>query len=275
MTDSPVDDAFDWPFVKTILVYDVIDSTSDRAADLVREGRTQLPLIVWARSQTRGRGRGRHEWFSDTGSLTFTVAIDPTAYGLRAEIEPRLALATALAVIEALVELGVGHSSLGIRWPNDLEAMGRKLGGILPERVETAAGHRILIGIGLNVWTDLSHAPYDVSALATSLAALAGRKYDEGTLHRLIPAILRQFEAVLGRLVAGDPSLTEQWQRLDLLRNTWVRVECGPLLVCGLAKGIDADGSLCVIEGLEQRQIAGGTVLRDSAQFRQHPTKQA
>ena len=83
--------------------------------------------------------------------MTFTLAIDPLAHGLTAEIEPRLALATAVAVIEALDELELGSPSLGIRWPNDLEAGGRKLGGILPERVETPRGHRILIGIGLNV----------------------------------------------------------------------------------------------------------------------------
>jgi BirA family biotin operon repressor/biotin-[acetyl-CoA-carboxylase] ligase len=209
--------------------------------------------------------------------LTFTVAIDPIAHGLRAEIEPRLALATAVAVIEALADAKVGHSSIGIRWPNDLEALGRKLGGILPERVETAAGHRILIGVGLNVWTDLRHAPTDVSALATSLAELAGRVYDEGTLHQLTAAILRRFEAVLKRLVAGDPSLTHQWQQLDLLRDTWVRIDCGAVLVCGLAKGIEPDGTLCVIDGLERRQIAGGTVLRETrrAEIHQHPTKQA
>ena len=32
-------DASGWPFVKTTLAYDVVDSTSDRAAELVREGR--------------------------------------------------------------------------------------------------------------------------------------------------------------------------------------------------------------------------------------------
>ena len=85
-----------------------------------------------------------------------------------------------MAVIEALDDLASGDPSIGIRWPNDLEAAGRKLGGILPERVETAAGHRILIGIGLNVWTNLTHAPHDVSAMATSLAALAGRVVRRG-----------------------------------------------------------------------------------------------
>ena len=263
MTDSRGGEALDWPFVKTTLVYDVINSTSDRAAELVRERHTQLPLLVWARSQTRGRGRGTNAWWSDAGSLTCTLAIDPNAHGLRTEIEPRIALATAVAVIEALDDLAVGHPTIGIRWPNDLEAAGRKLGGILPERVETVSGHRILIGVGINVYTDMTHAPHHVSAMATTLAALTGRALDEGSLHRLIPAFLRRFEAVVQRLVTGDRSLVDQWQRLDLLRDTWVHVECGTQLVSALAAGIDADGSLCVREGLQKRQIVGGTVLRE------------
>ena len=95
-----------------------------------------LPLAVWAKSQTRGRGRGSHRWWSDAGSLTFTLAIDPAAHGLAVEHEPKLALATAVAVIEALTSSSSVKPSIGIRWPNDLEVDGRKLGGILPERVD-------------------------------------------------------------------------------------------------------------------------------------------
>ena len=148
-----------WPFVNTTIAYDIVDSTSDRAAELVREGRCTLPLLVWARKQTQGRGRGTHEWWSDAGSLTLTLAIDPLVHGLTVENEPKLALATAVAVIEALNELELGSPSLGIRWPNDLEVEGRKLGGILPEHLETPHGHRILVGIGLNVQTNLAAAP--------------------------------------------------------------------------------------------------------------------
>ena len=181
-----------WPFVKTAVAYDVVDSTSDRAAELVREGRMKLPLLVWARTQTRGRGRGIHRWWSDKGSLTFTLAIDPLEHRLSIENEPRLALATAVAVIEALDGSTSGAPPLGIRWPNDLEADGRKLGGILPERLETPRGRLILVGIGLNVRTDLAAAPARVRAMATSLAALHAKPLDESVSERLLPAILGQ-----------------------------------------------------------------------------------
>ncbi len=129
-----------------------------------------LPLVVLANRQTQGRGRGTNWWWSDEGSLTFTLALDPSAHGLTAMHEPRLALAAAVAVVDATRPYVPPQATLGIRWPNDIEAGNRKLGGILPERVETAGGVRILIGVGLNVRTRLEDAPPEVRRMAATLA---------------------------------------------------------------------------------------------------------
>jgi BirA family transcriptional regulator, biotin operon repressor / biotin---[acetyl-CoA-carboxylase] ligase len=252
-----------WPFIKTAVTYDVADSTNDRAAELLRNGRLKLPLLVWARTQTRGRGRGLNEWWSDKGSLTFTLAIDPLEHQLSIENEPRLALAIAVAVIEALDRLNLGSPALGIRWPNDLEADGRKLGGILPERLETPRGRLILVGIGLNVSTDLAAAPVPVRAMATSLAALHAKPPDESLSERLLSAILGQIESMLPRLAQNDQTLSVQWDRLDQLREKWVRVDLGTHCVAGWGQGIDQAGALCLHDGREPIRLFGGQVLRD------------
>src|ERR1700752_3976695 len=103
-----------------MMVLDEVDSTSDRAARELRQECVELPLCVWARRQTRGRGRGRHSWWSDSSSLPFTLAVDPDEHGVARAAEPKLALATAVAVIEALAGLGLDAPALGIRWPNDI-----------------------------------------------------------------------------------------------------------------------------------------------------------
>ena len=102
-----------------------------------------------AAEQTSGRGRGENQWWSDEGSLTFTIALAPENHGLLVHQEPRLALMAAVAAIEAIGTLGLPTQGIGIRWPNDIEVGGRKLGGILPERVEIHKGHRLLLGVGL------------------------------------------------------------------------------------------------------------------------------
>ncbi len=263
MSRIPDAESSGWPFVNTMMTYEVVDSTSNRAAELLREGRCALPLAVWARTQTHGRGRGHNRWWSDDDSLTFTLAIDPTEHGLTVELEPRLALATAVAIIGALNELGLGSPALGIRWPNDIEADGRKLGGILPERVETLRGHLILVGIGLNVRSNLAVAPVDVRAMATSLAALHADRLDELGFAPLISAILGQFALVVPRLATGDPSLSRQWGRLDLLREKWATVDLGSHQVAGWGQGIDHDGALCLHDGRNPLRIFGGQVIRN------------
>jgi BirA family transcriptional regulator, biotin operon repressor / biotin---[acetyl-CoA-carboxylase] ligase len=252
-----------WPFVNTAVVYDIVDSTSDRAAELVREGVCTLPLAVWARTQTRGRGRSGHAWWSDAGSLTLTLAIDPVVHGLTVENEPKLALATAVAVIDALNELEMGSPSLGIRWPNDLEADGRKLGGILPESLETPEGRRVLVGIGLNVHTNLAAAPAEVRPMATSLSALLAKPLDESISERLIRVLLGHFASILQRLASTDPELGCQWARLDLLREKWVTVDLGTHQIAGWGQGIDQNGALCLDDGQKPLRIFGGRVIRN------------
>lgn len=250
------------PFARTTLFFDEIESTSDRAAELVRGGGHELPLVVWARRQTRGRGRGTHEWWSDEGSLTFTLAIDPDHHGLAVADEPKLALTMAVSIVSALSGLKLGSSALGIRWPNDIEAGGKKLAGILPERLETRAGRRDLIGVGLNVLSRLGESPEPIRAMATSLAALHETTWEESILPVIMAAIMKQFEQFLYRLVAADSELAMEWARLDLLRDRPVRVNLGSRIVAGMARGIDAEGALCVDVGGEELRLFGGQVLR-------------
>src|SRR5262245_7819554 len=131
----------DLPFIATWIRRDVVDSTNDLAKELLHRDDVACPLLVTTARQTRGRGRGDHSWWSDDGSLTFTLAVDPTALGLRVEHEPRVALTAAVAVIDSVAPW-LPPLSAGIRWPNDVEVGGKKLAGILPERIETPNGSR-------------------------------------------------------------------------------------------------------------------------------------
>jgi BirA family biotin operon repressor/biotin-[acetyl-CoA-carboxylase] ligase len=252
----------DWPFVRTMIARDVVESTSDLARELVAEDSDDLPLAVWAARQTRGRGRGENSWWSDAGSLTFTIAIDPASHGIGVEQESRLALATAVAVIDAVAATAPGVSP-GIRWPNDVEVDGRKLGGILPERVMTPRGPRILIGIGLNVATRLGDAPAEVGRMAVALTQLRESPPTRDDLESLLRAILDRIGAILPRLADDDLHLAECWDRLDTLRDRKVRVDLGPRIVAGTGRGIDATGALCLAVDREIVRIVGGRVLRE------------
>ncbi len=149
---------------------------------------------------------------------------------------------------------------LGIRWPNDIESDDRKLGGLLPELFGQPGRPRILIGVGLNITTDLASLPEDVQRMATSLAAVAGEPLDRRAIYR---AILPRIEPTLAALARNDPVLSARWEALDTLRDQPIRLRQGETILSGIACGISPLGSLCVRDGREFHECWGGEVLRE------------
>lgn len=248
--------------MRTIVHREEVGSTSDLARSLVEAGEAALPLLVRADRQTAGRGRGMNPWWSDAGSLTFTLAIDPAAHDLRPEHHPRVALAAAVAIVEAVERVAAPATPLGIRWPNDVEANDRKLGGILPEPVETSRGTRLLIGVGLNVATRLCDAPPEVRRLATSLDDLRPPGSPRLGPADLIEPILTSLAIALAALGRDDPSLADRWSRLDTLHGRPIRVDLGPEVLDGRGGGLNADGSLNLLLADRTLRLLGGRVLR-------------
>jgi BirA family transcriptional regulator, biotin operon repressor / biotin---[acetyl-CoA-carboxylase] ligase len=159
--------------------HETLGSTQDRACEIARSSDIgALPLVVVAEEQTAGRGRGTNRWWDGRGGLSFSLLFDPADWSLPAEPRPERSLAVGVAIVDAIQPLAGGHD-VGLHWPNDVFAAGRKLAGVL---IEVLPGGRHVIGIGLNVNNDFSAAPDDVRARATSLAELSGRSYDRTEL---------------------------------------------------------------------------------------------
>src|SRR5205085_1483838 len=110
-----------------------------------------------------GRGREANTWWSSGGSLTvtFVLPVDP-------QIAPhQLPLIAGLAARNAAAEL-TGDEHIQLKWPNDLLYRGRKIGGLLCERVLKAD----LIGLGLNVNLAPGRAPKDLRYRINSLSRI-------------------------------------------------------------------------------------------------------
>ncbi|WP_435006331.1 biotin--[acetyl-CoA-carboxylase] ligase [Tundrisphaera lichenicola] len=251
-----------WPFVRSVHRFEEVDSTSDQARRMLSEGSLELPALIWAGSQTRGRGQGSNRWWSDAGSLTATVILDPSSIGLTPDREPRVALATASATIDAIAERYPACRA-GIRWPNDIEVGGRKLGGILPERVGSGESSRLLIGIGLNVTTRVDQAPVEIRAMAASLNDWGRTESPVDPIEAMLALILERLEPSLQDLVCGSSRLTESWERLDVLAGRRIRVQIGSEMVEGMASGIDPSGGLIVRREGTIEVLHAGRVLRD------------
>ncbi|HBW13596.1 MAG TPA: biotin--[acetyl-CoA-carboxylase] ligase [Proteiniclasticum sp.] len=130
--------------------------------------------LVFAKKQTKGRGRlGRSFFSEDPGGLYFSL--------LKIEDLPRYnpsyaTIACALSVRDALSE--VSGLSLSIKWVNDIYYEGKKLAGILTEgtlEMETGTLSSLILGIGINVNT--GSFPKELEDIATSLFMETGRTY--------------------------------------------------------------------------------------------------
>lgn len=176
MADNFAEIGPDLPDPFRLLVKESVASTNDEVRRLGEQGASE-GMIVLAEKQTEGRGRRGAAWFSPPGeSLAFSVLLRPAE---PKALWPRLALATGLAVAEALEE----HVPLaGIKWPNDVWVGRRKISGILVE----AGRDFVVAGIGLNVNT--TSFPAEVSETATSLALETGGSFSRPVI---LAAVIR------------------------------------------------------------------------------------
>ena len=144
-----------------VMPFDTLDSTNAALKRLVEdESDVAEGLMIWAKTQTAGRGRQGRIWQSPPGNLYASTLVR-----LRSADPPPATLALVAAVaLEETVSVYLGTASVQLKWPNDLLVEGAKLSGILLER----SGDAIVIGFGVN----LAHHPTDIDRPATSLAAL-------------------------------------------------------------------------------------------------------
>src|SRR5207249_4264895 len=113
---------------RDIRVFRETTSTNDVIEKLARDG-VKEGVVVFAESQTQGRGRLGRKWISPSGKgLWFSILLRPT---LRPQEATQLTIAAATALWRAIhTETGL---SAEIKWPNDLLLRGKKVAGILTE----------------------------------------------------------------------------------------------------------------------------------------------
>ena len=263
------------PWIRRHDHFEQLASTSTYLAELWRNSDLdpdETPIIVTADQQTAGRGRGDHRWYSDKGSLTFTLGLRPEEFQLSLANLIPIGLLSAYCMIETINQIWPDPSlKLGIRWPNDIECDRGKIGGILPECIiQDRRGMLVLIGIGMNLSTDLSQGPSDARLIGASLQDV--RRDENHDPHhlpdlkkRLLKQFLERFPEDLSRL--GDPQNTwiPEAQKYDRLLDEKVEIRQGQdLTIKGVAVGWDLAGRLLIKTNEDQIiAVSSGQVLRN------------
>jgi BirA family biotin operon repressor/biotin-[acetyl-CoA-carboxylase] ligase len=215
-----------------------------------------------AEHQTSGRGRLDRSWVTPArAALTFSLLVAPD--GVPLARWPWLPLLSGLAVVEGVRRAAGVEATL--KWPNDVLVDGRKVAGILVERVERTAGRAsgpgsgavAVVGVGLNVSSTRDELPVPT---ATSLALDGARSLDRTALLReLLAAFARRYD---GWLAAGGGGLRTPY--LDVCSTIGARVRvalpAGDTLT-GVAVGVDEDGRLQVDDGRRTHVLGAGDVV--------------
>lgn len=229
-----------------------VESSNTFALERLANGEEVTPWLVVAHSQTAGRGRGENRWWSEAGSLTFSLVVDAEEFALRQLLWPRLSMAVGLAICQIL-EKSPWQLPMQIKWPNDVYVNGKKLGGILIEH----SGSRLVIGVGLNVNQRLVGAPEEVRERATSLL-LEKRSACDGAL--LLVDVVKEVLSILPLVAQEYVDFAREAGERNYLQWRKVRICQGNLIKEGICTGIDFDGGLLIQTEAGIERILSGTV---------------
>ncbi|CAJ0931438.1 unnamed protein product, partial [Mesorhabditis belari] len=195
-------------------------------------------VIVIARQQTHGRGRGGNEFISLPGTAMFTMNCTVRQNSALAERPSLIQHIMATAVAQAVSKLsGVEEFPFRIKWPNDFYfSRSHKVGGLL-----VTAKHRdncieFIIGVGVNV--ENSKPTVCLNDM------LPEESTTEFSVESVIAETVTQFENLLFEFeMQGFEVFKERYESFWLHNREEVTLEDGDKVVI---RGIDKNGYLSV-----------------------------
>lgn len=241
--------------IRELQVLSKTDSTNQRLFDQsLREDIHGIACT--AEMQTRGRGRRGDAWVAPLASGLYL------SLGWRFERPPAtfaaLGLVVGVTTVAALARCGCG--GIGLKWPNDLVADGRKLGGILIElRSELSGPTVVVIGIGINV------------ALGEAIREKIDQpNTDLAQACKIVPSRNRLAAALLSHLAQDLSRFGEQgfapWRRrfeqYDVLRGKQIELVLPDCSVRGIAEGVSDSGALNLRSDGRVRSFVSGRIGR-------------
>ena len=164
-----------------------IDSTNSYLKELTRNSEPENFTVVIAKVQTNGKGQMGAKWeVEEDKNLTFSILCNDYLKNLDSIYD--LNVLVSVAVFEVLKELNIPN--LAIKWPNDIMADSKKIGGILIENsIKSATIVNSIIGIGINV----NQTNFDELPNASSIYNFIGKEINPEQLGETISKKIELF----------------------------------------------------------------------------------
>jgi BirA family biotin operon repressor/biotin-[acetyl-CoA-carboxylase] ligase len=175
--------------------------------------------------QNSGKGRNSKDWFSPKGGLWFSILLEKFT-----GTEGALSLLCATAVCEALEKHNLFTN---IKWPNDIILKGKKLGGILIEKVQG----KFIIGIGLNLNLSKSDFPIPLKDIVITSKEILHKELDTELIAK----------EIIKEIAKSRNNLEETHKKYIKLSgdlNEKVKINDGKESFSGKVVAIQADGGI-------------------------------
>ncbi len=221
--------------------FEDLDSTNSEAERQISLG-LNTPFVVIASSQNKGRGRMGRTWHSpQNGNCYLSFAFCPN-------LPPDRMNSITLWMGVAICQFINDHCQLNakVKWPNDIIINNKKVGGMLTEaRIDSDHTRDLIIGIGINLNSDCSNWPEELSQRATSLSEVKGSNFSINQFaSKLIQCGLKAYADFSSDNCQEE--FTKLWQRYDILKGKEVVAEHFEKTITGIANGIDETGALLI-----------------------------
>ncbi len=233
-----------------LAIVDICPSTNAALTEDLAE--RPLPCVLLAEGQSGGRGRRGRGWASPPGAGIYLSL----GWRFQCPVAELTALGLIASMAAAKALNACQRSLVQVKWPNDLQVAGRKLGGCLVDLTGPTDGPcEVIIGLGINVnlpstalidqpWTDLRRAGFSQTRTELAIALL------ESLVNNL-----RVLEA------NGSAALLSDWHELNALANQPLSVHWDDgRQVLGKAAGIDNNGHLRLRTGSGEISLHSGEV---------------
>jgi BirA family biotin operon repressor/biotin-[acetyl-CoA-carboxylase] ligase len=220
-----------------IIKLNAINSTNDYLKELCSVQHLDNYTVVVAEHQTAGKGQMGAIWMVEAGkNLTFSILVKNLLTDITAIFD--LNAAVAVSITDALEALNIAN--VFIKWPNDILAGNKKVGGVLIENTIKNNGEiSSVVGIGLNVnQTDFTGLPK-----ASSLTVAGGVEYNKEDIMVSIVENLKRNTAVLKN--ESDTIWTKYHNKL-YKKGIPMPFEGRGQKFMGIILGVTAQGSLKV-----------------------------
>lgn len=240
---------------KSAYYFDSIDSTQNQALKIASENKEEGIMVI-AQKQTVGKGRLGRKWVSPKGGIWISIILYPKFNISSTMLFP---IAASLALANAIEKTTTIRPEL--KWPNDITINGKKIAGMLVDiSLESNQIENLILGVGINFDVKSKQIEKKIKKTLNFYGVDSIINHDKSAkAANVVQSFLIELEKIYLQLEKNQTkNIIKNWTKRSSTIGKIVEVTTGNEKFEGIAKKIDDDGALIILQnGVDKRIIVG------------------